>query len=380
MLRKMHWSLFAVAFLLSAAATFAGCGGGNQPAGNGGVGQPSTGGSGGKRFVFLTNMPNAFWDACEAGLKEGAKRSNLEADGLSVTMVTNDGTAQGQINNLRQFATQPDIVGVAMTVFQADNVAIVEEMKNLRAKGVHVIAVDSDVNRDKFRDARPYYIGTNNFEGGKVLGAATKTLLESRKVAKGAYVQFAGSIDADNARHRMDGVKAGLGESYEERDRMPDDAKIGPAKDNVRNALTNHKDLVAAVGIWAYNGPAISAVAEERSKRNDLTIVTFDADKDSIAAMERGNMDAMCVQNPFEMGVQAVRLLKAMHLKDEATLKEMYPNHGQPDGDIFTTGLRVVAPDQGSPLQIDQFDAKSVEFMSLSQFKEWLAKYGLTSS
>lgn len=384
MLRKMlrpglvQWvvPVFAAALLC-----VAGCTGGNKPAGDAKAPQGSAANSeGGKRFVFLTNMPNAFWDACEAGLKEGEKQWGLKEAGISVTMVTNDGTAQGQINNLRQFATQPDIVGVAMTVFQADNIAIIEEMKNLQSKGVKVITVDSDVNRERFRDARPYYIGTNNMEAGKVLGAATKALLESRKLEKGAYVQFAGSIDADNARHRMDGVKAGLGGNYEERDRMPDDAKIGPAKDNVRNALTNHKDLVAAVGIWAYNGPAIADVAVERKKRADLTIVTFDADKDSLAAMEKGNMDAMCVQNPFQMGVEAVRLLKAMHLKDEATLKEMFPNHGQPDGDIFTTGVRIVVPDKDTPLKAEMFDAKSVEFMPLSTMKEWLAKYGLSSS
>lgn len=59
-------------------------------------------------------------------------------------------------------------------MIQAENVAIVEEMKSLSAKGVKVITVDADVNREKFRDARPWYIGTDNIVGGRVLGAAAK--------------------------------------------------------------------------------------------------------------------------------------------------------------------------------------------------------------
>ena len=53
---------------------------------------------------------------------------------------------------------------------------------------------------------------------------------------------------------------------------------------------------------------------------------------------------------------------------------------GEPNGDLRTTGLRLVAPDQGSPLQKDQFDASKVEFMTLTQLREWLTKYKLKSS
>lgn len=388
MLRKLHKPVSVFAFLVMAVAltVFIGCGGGNQP---GAPGQPSTGASGGKRFVFLINVPNPFWDACRAGLVEGEKEFALNDSGLSVSMESNDGTAEGQIDKLKQFATQPDIVGVALTVIQADNQAIIEQMKKLQEKGVKVITVDGDVNREKFRDARPYYIGTNNIRAGNVLGMATRAMLQERQVNKGAYVQFAGFTDNDNARNRMDGVKTGLGGEYEERDRMADGTDLGRAQDNVSNALTNHQDLVALIGIWAYNGPAISSTAKQRDQRKNLTLVTFDADKNSIGAMSDGDMDAMCVQNPFDMGRQAVKLLKAMHLKDDAVINEMFPNHGKdPNGDVFTTGLRLVYPDEGSPLKAIAEQAKGepegpykgVEFMSLSEMKDWLKKYNLGSS
>jgi ribose transport system substrate-binding protein len=236
-----------------------------------------SGASGPKRLIFITNGDDPFWDACNAGLIEGAKQFGIESQGLRVVMEKNNATAQGQIEKLRQLGSQSDVAGVAISVIQAENAAIVEEMKNLAAKGVKVITVDGDVNREKFRDARPFYIGTDNIEGGRLLGTAARTLLESRGKTSGGYVQFAGFTDNDNARARMNGFKEAVGSGFTEADRMSDEMDLSKARDNVRTALVNHPDLVALVGIWAYNAPAIAEVAQERGVRDRLTIITFDA-------------------------------------------------------------------------------------------------------
>ncbi len=371
---NMRWLLLSTALI---AVMAAGCG---QPAGNPAAPAATTGGSGLKRFIFITNGDDPFWHACNAGLLEGAKQVDLESRGLTVVMEKNNGTAQGQIEKLRQLASQPDVAGVAISVIQAENAAIVEEMKNLAAKGVQVITVDGDVNRTLFPDARPYYIGTDNVVGGRLLGRAAKKLLESRGTAAGGYVQFAGFTDNDNARKRMDGFREAVGSGFEERDRMPDEMDLSKARNNVRTALVNHPELVALVGIWAYNAPAIAEVTEERGVRDQVTIVTFDAQAAALQHMAEGRIDAMVVQNPFEMGILAVKLLLAMHAGDDATIKEMFPRRGEPDGDIHTTGLRLIAPDEGSPLEAADFEAEGIEFFPLSKFRAWLDTYGLSSS
>ena len=347
----------------------------SQPGGSGKMGAGAT-----KRILFVTNGDDPFWDALLSGLNEGAKQSKLAEAGLSVQRDVNNSTAEGQIEKLRQYATQDDIAGVAISVIQADNLAIIEEMRKLQKKGVKIITVDGDVNRTEFRDARSYYLGTDNIVGGRTLGTATKALLAARGVKSGGYVQYAGFTDNDNARSRMNGVKEAIGEQYTEKDRMPDSMDLAKARDNVRNAIQNHQDVVAQIGIWAYNAPAIADVLKETGARNKYVVATFDAQDLAIAAMEQGGIDAMVVQNPFDMGVQTVRLLKAMIQDDQATLKQMFPNHGQADGDIYTTGLRVVVPNAQSPVNAQLFDPKVVEYMLLPDFKAWLAKYGLHSS
>ena len=159
---------------------------------------------------------------------------------------------------------------------------------------------------------------------------------------------------------------------------MSDETDKTKARDNVRNAIRNHPNLSFLVGIWSYNAPAIVDVVKESNRRKDFSIVVFDAEPTAITAMKEGNIDAMVVQNPFAMGYEGVRMLAALVRDQKETLSEMLPKYGQPEGDIFDTGLKVVVPSAESPLTPDKF--QGVELITLEKFQEWLNKYYLTGS
>ena len=344
-----------------------------------------------RRFIFITNGDDPYFDVLNAGLQAGAEKFALVDKGFEVVMEKNNATAQGQIDRLRQLVTQADVAGVAISVIQAENIAIVEEMKRLSQKGVPVITVDGDINQKLFSDGRPYYIGTDNSIAGRLLGTAAKKVLESRGVTEGGFIQFTGFTDNDNARARMNGCRDAIGASYSEVDRMADSFDHSRARDNVRTALVNHPDVKALVGIWAYNAPAIAEVVAERGVRDQVSIFTFDAAAQAIEHMANGNIDCMIVQNPFQMGIQTVRLLLAMQegKMQDAVIEDMFPNLGQPGGDKFTTGLRLIIPDawendEDAPISGKDLEssvsAGTLEVLSLSAFREWLKKYGLSSS
>lgn len=337
-------------------------------------------GSAKKRIILLTNGNSPFWDACRFGLQDGAKDFKMDELGIETVMEVNDGTPKGQIDKLRQFAGQSDIVAVAVSALTADNVEVADEMRELQKQGVRVICVDADVSRDKLRDARKVYIGTDNLKGGVALGTCGRELLKAKGVESGSYVQFVGFPGSDNATKRMNGFKQSVGENYIEADRMGDELDRTRARDNVRNAIRNHQDLVALVGIWSYNAPAIVDVTTQDNSRDKYVIVTFDAEPIAIKQMEEGKIDAMVVQNPYKMGYEAVRFLKAEIEGDKKTIEEMFPKlGGEEDGDLYDTGLKVVVPDDSSPLKKEMFD-ENVEFLTLSEFKAWLEKYNLKGS
>lgn len=341
-----------------------------------GCGDKANNKSGGstKRIVFLNNTNSPYWDTCRAGMQEAEKELKLADDGLTSIMEVNDGTPKGQIDKLREFANQSDIVAVAISPIVADNASIAEELKKLRDKGVAVICVDNDLT-EKYRDSRQFYIGTDNKKAGRQLGLCAKALRPNG----GEYVQFVGRTGAQNAMERMDGFAEAVGtDKFTEKARLADEANRTKARDTVRDSITNYPELAILVGIWSYNAPAIVDVVKEKD-RKDLTVVTFDAEKLAVDGMGEGHIHAMVVQNPFDMGYQMIKVLKALHQKDDKTVKEMFPNQGQPGGDLYETGLKVVIPDEKSVVKDVKFEA-GTEVLTLDAFRQWLVKYKLEAS
>jgi ribose transport system substrate-binding protein len=329
---------------------------------------------------MLTNGDDPFADIIAEGLHDEAKELDLAARGLSVVVDKNNGTTNGQLEKLRGYAVQDDIRAVAVSVIQADNAAIAEAMKALRDRGIPVITVDSDLTAAVFPDSRSWYVGTDNLVAGRMLGRALATLLAAKGREGGGYVQFAGFTDVDNARKRMNGVKEEVGSNGRELDRMSDEMDLSRARDNVRHAIANHPDLVALVGIWAYNAPAIAEVVHERGLRDTTVVATFDAQPAAIEQMKAGRIDVMVVQNPFEMGQKTVRILDAMLRRDETLIKELFPRAGEAGGDVHATSLRVVVPAAASSVKPAVFEGMPVEFLTLADFEAWLTEKGLTGS
>ena len=123
-------------------------------------------------------------------------------------------------------------------------------------------------------------------------------------------------------------------------------------------------------------------MVKEKGVRHRFTVVTFDAEQLAIQQMGEGMIDVMVVQNPFGMGYDSVRYAFAKLTGDQATVSEMFPKMGEPGGNVRDTGLKVVVPDEGSPLTAEMFQefGPGVEFIHLSDFEKWLTEYNLTSS
>lgn len=307
------------------------------------------------KIVILTNGSSPFWDGCDKGLQEAGQKL-----GVRVELIRNDATEGGQIRRLEQLATQRDVKGIGVSVVDSKASGVLEQMQALRAKGVKVITVDSDGPRE----GREAFVGTNNLEAGRELGHLAAQL----NPRGGKAVAFVGVFGAQNAQERIQGLKEGLGSKIELVDSMEDGVDVSRAQNNVTAAIQNHRDVNILAGIWSYNAPAITDVIVANGRRKDFTIVTFDAEPLALAAMDQGLIDAMVVQDPYNMGYTSATLLHRLITGDKAGVDELLKG-----GDIVDTGLKVIVPDEGSPL-------KSKWRMTLEAFKSWLAEKGLTGS
>jgi ribose transport system substrate-binding protein len=330
----------------------------------------------GKRIVIITNVPDPFWDTCEAGANAAQRDVKLADAGISVAVEQNTKGVQGQIQRLREWAGDPSIVAVAVSVTEPDNTALIDAMKGLNDAGIKVITIDSDVNRDSpaFREVRYGYIGTDNVTAGEELGKAAKALLPDG----GKFATFVGNKSQANAIQRDQGFKQGAGDKFEQVDFLADAVDPSKARQNVHDVFSRHDDLKLLVGLWAYNPPAIADVVAERGVGDKVTVLGFDAAPLALDAMGKGRIQALLVQDPYQMGYLGVKTLKALLDDDQKTLKEVFPQYGEPDGDIHLTNLKIVVP-QDSPLTKDLF-RETTQFQTLDEFNAWLKENHLTGS
>ena len=373
-----HWIL--VGLLVCSLGACSPAPGPVAPGGTGTTPVPSTTGGQTKRIILLTNGDDPFWDTCFRGMQLAETELKLADAGFKVVIDKPDFTPNKQISMLKQYATQSDVAAVAISPVNAFNKSIAEAMQALRDKGIPVICLDSDMTQS-LHSARSCYLGTNNLVGGGELGKCAKGLLPS-----GNYATFVGKTDVQNAIERIGGFATGAGDTFVSKDSLADDVDHPRAQQNVRTVLDNHPDVNCLVGIWSYNAHQIVQVVKDRNVREKTKVVVFDAAADALSDMEKGLIDAMVVQNPFQMGFEGTKIMKALVEKDGATLKGFYPTYdpatgtfGAEGGDIFTTELRVVVPNEKSPLKPEMFDSNT-KFFLMKDFRAWLSERKLRNS
>lgn len=332
--------------------------------------------------MMLVNGDDPFWDAMFRGMEKAEQDLKLVDAGYKVGMDKPEFNEDVQINKLKQYATQTDIAAVAISPVNASNQSIAEAMNELRKKGIPVFCIDSDM-APEFRHTRVAYLGTNNRVAGAELGKCAQMILAPEK---GQYATFAGKPDVLNVIDRTGGFAEGVGANFELKTALVDDGDRNLAQENVKTALNNFPELNCLVGIWAYNAHAISQVVKDRGVREKTKVLVFDAAQAAIEDMEAGGIDAMVVQNPYQMGYLGTELMKAYLEKDYATFQKTYPSFDpesktfkEANGDVYATELRVVVPDENSPVKKEMFNPDT-KFFYLKDFKAWLAERGLVNS
>ena len=100
---------------------------------------------------------------------------------------------------------------------------------------------------------------------------------------------FVGLLGADNARERIDGMKAGhRGLKVELVDVRGDDIDLTRAKRNVEDALAANPDINCMVGFYSYNPPRIYEVLKEAGKLGQITVIAFDEDPITLGGVREG--------------------------------------------------------------------------------------------
>ena len=247
------------------------------------------------KLAFVTNNASDFWTIARAGTKKASE----ELKNVSVEFkIPEDGTAATQTRILDDLLSA-GIDGIAISPVDPKNQTIkLNEVANQALLFTH----DSDAPESD----RVCYVGTDNVAAGRQAGELIKqTLPEGGKI-----MIFVGTLDAQNARERLSGIKEVLkGSKVEIIDTRTDDTDRVRAKANVLDTLVKYPDISALVGLWSYNGPAILNAVKDSNKIGKVKIITFDEEEETLAGVKDGSIVATVVQQPYEFGYQAIKLM-----------------------------------------------------------------------
>lgn len=271
----------------------------------------NAGTSGNLHLAFVTNNTSDFWTIA----RKGTEKADAELNDVTVEFrVPADGTAAEQ-KRLMDDLLAKGVDGIAVSPVDPENQT---QALNETAKRVLVVTQDSDAPKSD----RAFYVGTDNVAAGRVAGGLVKEALPQG----GKIMLFVGKLDARNAQERLQGIREALqGSNIEILDVRTDDTDRVRAKSNVADTLVRHSDVTGLVGLWSYNGPAILNAVQDANKVGQVKIIAFDEEDETLSGVKQGAIYATVVQQPFEFGYQAIKLME-QYLKGD---KSAVPANGQ---------------------------------------------------
>jgi ribose transport system substrate-binding protein len=244
------------------------------------------------KLAFVSNNAATFWTIARSGCTDAAKElGDIEVD----FRIPSAGTAAEQQQIIGDLLAK-GVDGIALSPVDPVNQA---DMLNKVAGQALLVTADSDAPATK----RVCYIGTDNVAAG---GEAAK-LITGALPQGGKIMIFVGTLDAQNAKDRYQGIKNQLaGSNISIIDVRTDDTDPVRAQKNVEDTLVKYPDVACLVGLWSYNGPAILNATKSAGKLGQVKIVCFDEDAQTLAGVASGDIYGTVVQQPYEFGKQAI--------------------------------------------------------------------------
>ncbi|WP_374717524.1 sugar-binding protein [Neobacillus sp.] len=170
-------------------------------------------------------------------------------------------------------------------------------------KGIPVITVDTDAANSK----RLAYIGTDNYYSGFLAGKAL--IADTNGQANVAIIT--GSFNKNHQRQRVQGFKDAIQSEKGIRIVAIEESQISRVRafEKAYQILQEHPEVTAFFGTSALDGIGVAEVVEKFNKQKQIYIIGFDLLKETQKYIRKGTIQATVVQEPFEMGYRAVKMM-----------------------------------------------------------------------
>ena len=204
--------------------------------------------------------------------------------------------------------------------------------------GIPVVTVDTDAPESK----RYCYIGTDNYNAGKVVGDLLGAALNGK--GKVGICRLFGQW---NIEERTRGVRDAL-------KRYPEIEIVGEADDKADSAqaptavaalLVAHPEITGMAGLDAVSGGGVANAVNAAGKKGKIKIVCFDRDENMLQFMEDGSIEASVAQKTYLMSWLALTLLHSLAHDEIMHLPDWRAANAPPLPRNVDTGVMIITKD-----------------------------------
>jgi ribose transport system substrate-binding protein len=289
-----------IALLLLAAATA--CGGGNK-----GAAAPDA--------LTIAVIPkgttHVFWQSIRAG----AERAGQE---LGATIIwrgpLREDDRDSQVSEVEGFVSR-GVSGIVLAPL--DEAALVGPVASARAKNIPVVIFDSGLKGEDFVS----FVATDNVVGGRLGGEHMAKVLGGK--GKVVLLRYAEGHDSTGKREEgfLEAMKANAGIEVVSSNQYGG-ADVEEAYKRSETLLSRYKQSDGSLGIQGIFCPnesstfAMLRVLQANGWAGKVTFVGFDASDNLVAALKKGEIEALVIQDPVKMGYLGVKTM-VQHLRGE---------------------------------------------------------------
>ncbi len=248
-----------------------------------------------KTLAWIPKATNStFWLAVKRGAEKAGSELGYDVLYVGVQEQTN---IAGQVNLVNDMVVRK-VAGILIAATDAK--ALAPAVDKAIDKGVPVITLNSGVDSDK-----PYaYIATDNIGAAKM---AAKTMAELVG-GKGKIGDIGITAGSQTGREREQGFLDGM-KAY------PDIKVLGvqycgcdPAKalNIATDLMTANPDLAGFYGACDGGGTGSGQLVKQKGLKGKVHVVSFDTSPEELQLFKDGYIEALIVQDPFQMGYRGV--------------------------------------------------------------------------
>lgn len=265
------------------------------------------------RLIYIPKTmdgASGFWTALIAGVNMGAEEYGVQVE-VEVMAGESEEDYEGQNRCIEEaVGKKPDAILVSPCGYTETTKAL----EKVQAAGIPLVLIDSEIDKDLGQ----LVVATDNHAAGVELGKFAATLID-----KDTKVGIVGHVEgASTAIEREAGVRDGMGE-YESciQEVVFCRSSYELAYSLTEQMIMDYPDIGMIVGLNEYSALGVSRAVEDMGMGGKVKVVGFDNPVEQIQLMERGIIQGIAIQKPFNMGYLGVQEAVSMLENKQVTKK-----------------------------------------------------------